>query len=70
MMCGGASVSQFIKEHRPETNVHLNDVDEQLIEFLRLIDGNGWHGIEHFISHDEFFRLKDSRFDVSVCFSF
>ena len=70
MMCGGASVSQCIKEHRPETNVHLNDVDEQLIEFLRLIDGNGWHGIEHFISHDEFFRLKDSRFDVSVCFSF
>ena len=70
MMCGGASVSQCVKEHRPETNVHLNDVDEQLIEFLRLIDGNGWHGIEHFISHDEFFRLKDSRFDVSVCFSF
>ena len=50
--------------------MHLNDVDEQLIEFLRLIDGNGWHGIEHFISRDEFFRLKDSRFDVSVCFSF
>ena len=70
MMCGGASVSQCIKEHRPDTNVHLNDVDEQLIEFLRLIDVNGWHGIEHFISHDEFFRLKDSRFDVSVCFSF
>ena len=70
MMCGGASVSQYIKEHRPETNVHLNDVDEQLIEFLRLIDGNGWHGIEHFIPREEFARLKDSRFDVSVCFSF
>ena len=70
MMCGGASVSQCIKEHRPETNVHLNDVDEQLIEFLRLIDGNGWHGIEHFIPREEFARLKDRRFDVSVCFSF
>ena len=70
MMCGGASVSQCIKEHRPDTNVHLNDVDEQLIEFLRLIDGNGWHGIEHFIPREEFARLKDSRFDVSVCFSF
>ena len=70
MMCGGASVSQCVKEHRPETNVHLNDVDEQLVEFLRLIDGNGWHGIEHFIPREEFARLKDSRFDVSACFSF
>lgn len=38
MMCGGGAISHRVIESRPQTSVHMNDIDAKLMDFLRLLN--------------------------------
>lgn len=70
LFCGGCAVAHAAMLSGKWGTVHINDINPMMPEaFVKAISG-GFDGEDRWISHEEFFRLRDIDSYASICFSF
>lgn len=70
LFCGGCAVAHAAMLSGKWGTVHINDINPMMPEaFVKAING-GFDGEDRWISHEDFFRLKDTDPYASICFSF
>lgn len=70
LFCGGCAVAHAAMLSGKWGTVHINDINPMMPEaFVKAISG-GFNGEDRWISHEDFFRLRDTDAYASICFSF
>lgn len=70
LFCGGCAVAHAAMLSGKWGTVHINDINPMMPEaFVKAISG-GFNGEDRWISHEDFFRLRDTDPYASICFSF
>lgn len=70
LFCGGCAVAHAAMLSGKWGTVHINDINPMMPEaFIKAING-GFRNEDRWISHEDFFRLKDTDPYASICFSF
>ena len=70
LFCGGCAVAHAAILSGKWGTVHINDINPMMPEaFMKAING-GFDGEDRWISHEDFFRLRDTDPYASICFSF
>ena len=70
LFCGGCAVAHAAMLSGKWGTVHINDINPMMPEaFVKAING-GFNGEDRWISHEDFFRLRDTDPYASICFSF
>ena len=70
LFCGGCAVAHAAMLSGKWGTVHINDINPMMPEaFVKAING-GFDGEDRWISHEDFFRLRDTDPYASICFSF
>lgn len=70
LFCGGCAVAHAAMLSGKWGTVHINDINPMMPEaFVKAISG-GFDGEDRWISHEDFFRLRDTDAYASICFSF
>ena len=70
LFCGGCAVAHAAMLSGKFSTVHINDINPMMPEaFVKAISG-GFDGEDRWISHEDFFRLRDTDPYASICFSF
>lgn len=70
LFCGGCAVAHAAMLSGKWGTVHINDINPMMPEaFVKAISG-GFDGEDRWISHEDFFRLRDIDPYASICFSF
>ena len=70
LFCGGCAVAHAAMLSGKFGTVHINDINPMMPEaFIKAING-GFGNEDRWISHEDFFRLKDTDPYASICFSF
>ena len=70
LFCGGCAVAHAAMLSGKWGTVHINDINPMMPEaFVKAISG-GFNGEERWISHEDFFKLRDTDPYASICFSF
>ena len=70
LFCGGCAVAHAAMLSGKFGTVHINDINPMMPEaFIKAIKG-GFRDENRWISHEDFFRLKDTDPYASICFSF
>ena len=70
LFCGGCAVAHAAMLSGKWGTVHINDINPMMPEaFVKAISG-GFDGEDRWISHEDFFRLRDTDPYASICFSF
>ena len=70
LFCGGCSISHCALDKSRYNHVHVNDINAMMPQaFVTALQG-GFENEDRWISHEEFFRLKDTDPYVAICFSF
>ena len=70
LFCGGCAVAHAAMLSGRWGTVHINDINPMMPEaFVKAING-GFDGEDRWISHEDFFRLRDTDPYASICFSF
>ena len=70
LFCGGCAVAHAAMLSGKWGTVHINDINPMMPEaFVKAISG-GFDGEDRWISHKDFFRLRDTDPYASICFSF
>ena len=70
LFCGGCAVAHAAMLSGKWGTVHINDINPMMPEaFVKAISG-GFDSEDRWISHEDFFRLRDTDPYASICFSF
>ena len=70
LFCGGCAVAHAAMLSGKFGTVHINDIDPMMPKaFIKAIYG-GFRDEDRWISHEDFFRLRDTDPYASICFSF
>lgn len=70
LFCGGCAVAHAAMLSGKFGTVHINDINPMMPEaFIKAING-GFRNEDRWISHEDFFRLRDTDPYASICFSF
>lgn len=70
LFCGGCAVAHAAMLSGKFGTVHINDINPMMPKaFIKAIKG-GFRDEDRWISHEDFFRLKDTDPYASICFSF
>lgn len=70
LFCGGCAVAHAAMLSGKWGTVHINDINPMMPEaFVKAING-GFNGEDRWISHEDFFRLRDTDPYASIRFSF
>ena len=70
LFSGGCAVAHCALTKGRYEHVHINDINEMMPKaFVKALQG-GFDDEDRWISHEEFFRLKDTDPYVALCFSF
>lgn len=70
LFCGGCAVAHAAMLSGKWGTVHINDINPMMPEaFVKAING-GFRDEDRWISHEDFFRLRDTDPYASICFSF
>lgn len=70
LFCGGCAVAHAAMLSGKFGTVHINDINPMMPEaFVKAING-GFNDEDRWISHEDFFRLRDTDPYASICFSF
>lgn len=70
LFCGGCAVAHAAMLSGKFGTVHINDINPMMPKaFIKAIKG-GFRDEDRWISHEDFFRLRDTDPYASICFSF
>ena len=70
LFCGGCAVAHAAMLSGKWGTVHINDINPMMPEAFVKAIGGGFNGEDRWISHEDFFRLRDADPYASICFSF
>jgi hypothetical protein len=70
LFCGGGAITHCASLNRKYNNYIVNDLNSLCIKGLKMAFNGEFKNEKRWISRDDFFKLKDTDYYVTCCFSF